>query len=286
MRGHRARTWQVAAALLVAVLLAAGSLAWGLWAVDNRVQGLEGEVSRAAAQRDEQAAAAAQLADQVRGLGATPTVTPAPTAAATPGPGGLSPDAVQAIVVSELSRRGATLTDAQVDRVARVAASQVPRPRDGRTPTDEQVRAVVESVVAKVCTGNTCQGPKGDQGERGPGPSDEQLDAALAGFCADRGGCVGPTGKDGLPGEQGPPGPAGPAGKDGLPGPEGPAGPAGKDGLPGSDGRGIRSGPDFVRDDNGQCVARTTYTDDTVYDSPASDTACPPLPVLPTPPSE
>lgn len=59
------------------------------------------------------------------------------------------------------------------------------------------------------------QGAQGEPGQPGPGPSDEQVAAALAAFCAANNGCAGP---------QGPQGTTGPAGEPGAPGPACPAG--------------------------------------------------------------
>lgn len=66
--------------------------------------------------------------------------------------------------------------------------------------------------------GETVVGPAGPQGERGPGPSDAQVRAAVDDFCG-QGRCVGPAG---------PAGPPGPPGADStVPGPAGPPGPPG-----------------------------------------------------------
>ncbi|WP_020579991.1 hypothetical protein [Actinopolymorpha alba] len=42
---------------------------------------------------------------------------------------------------------------AQVDESHKAAASQVPKPRDDRTPTAEEIGAVVDQVVADVSAG-------------------------------------------------------------------------------------------------------------------------------------
>lgn len=69
--------------------------------------------------------------------------------------------------------------------------------------------------------GASIVGPAGPQGERGPGPTDPQVRAAVDDFCG-QGRCVGPAGPEG---PQGPPGPAGADST--VPGPPGPAGPPG-----------------------------------------------------------
>ncbi len=56
---------------------------------------------------------------------------------------------------------------------------------------------------------STVAGPKGDQGqtgERGPGPTDAQVAAAVEAWCTARGDCAGPVGPAGPAGPQGPPG--------------------------------------------------------------------------------
>ncbi|MEQ7008459.1 hypothetical protein ABN028_19995 [Actinopolymorpha sp. B17G11] len=276
----RPATWKITATAVAAVAVAVASLGYGVARIYTQVEDLqsanvrlEDRADRADAARDKQAVAAEQLSEQVRALGAEPVVTPAP-APPPPRSGGVSAAEVRSIVADELDDRRLELTPAQIASVARVAASQVPRPRDGSTPTAADIRPVVRDVVAAVCSGDACRGAKGDQGDRGeagepgepgrpgepgdtgppgPGPTDEQIDARLAAYCAERGGC------------QGPPGPAGEDGADGA---------DGADGRDGRDGRGIQSGPDFVRDESGNCVARTTYTDGTTYESDAGEAAC------------
>lgn len=48
----------------------------------------------------------------------------------------------------------------------------------------------------------------------------------------------------------------------------------GTDGQPGEPGVSIVSGPDFVWDDEGQCVARTRYSNGQIYDSPVNQIVC------------
>ncbi|MCG7285347.1 hypothetical protein MHY85_05075 [Cellulomonas sp. ACRRI] len=53
-------------------------------------------------------------------------------------------------------------------------------------------------------------GAQGPQGVAGPGPTDEQIAAAVAAYCVANNGCMGPQGVQGI---------AGPAGEPGAPGP-------------------------------------------------------------------
>jgi len=143
---------------------------------------------------------------------------------------------VRAIVRQEMAARNVSLTDSQVRRIADVAADQLPAPEDGedgepgRPPTEDEVRAVVQDVVAAVIAANPPEdgedgeqgpqgvegppGPQGVPGERGPGPSDEQVDAGIARYCSQQpgGSCEGTPGQDGQDGTDGA------DGEDGAPG--------------------------------------------------------------------
>lgn len=55
-------------------------------------------------------------------------------------------------------------------------------------------------------------GPAGPAGADGPGPTEDQVAAAIAAWCAPRNDCVGPQGAEGPPGPAGPSGPQGPPG--------------------------------------------------------------------------
>lgn len=145
-----------------------------------------------------------------------PSVTPVSPSAG-PLVVGLSVDTVRAVVASELAQQKVTLTQAEISQIARVAATLVPKPADGKTPTPAQVQPVVTSVVAAYCAGDKCvpqPGAKGDRGDKGepgadaPKVTDEELLAAakqaLAAYCAqDSKPC---TPKDGADGKEGPQG--------------------------------------------------------------------------------
>ena len=100
------------------------------------------------------------------------------------------------------------------------------------------------------------RGPKGDpgidgpRGLTGPGPTGEQVLAAIAAYCSNdncRGteGVKGDPGGAGVPGPKGDVGAVGPAGVDGtsIQGPAGPAGADGAAGQPGADGATGATGP-------------------------------------------
>jgi len=183
-----------------------------------------GERDAAIAQRDVYAKQADQLLEQVKALGAQPVVTPSPVPSSGPTAKSLTSDEVRAVVTDELTRYKLTITPAEINQIARVAATMVPKPKDGRSPTPAQVRPVVAAAVAAYCVGDKCvkQGPTGKPGNDGepgrdaPKVTDAELleaaQQALASYCANQpgGSCQGPAGPPGadstLPGPQGEPG--------------------------------------------------------------------------------
>ncbi|HEX2642604.1 MAG TPA: hypothetical protein VHU81_06410 [Thermoanaerobaculia bacterium] len=130
---------------------------------------------------------------------------------------------IQAMIVTELAKTNPKLTPSQVQQIARVAASLVPKPADGKTPTTEQLKPLIAVAVAVFCGEDRCVGKPGRDGKDGqdaPAPTDEYLRAlvneSLAAYCNQDNrpcqGAVGPTGP------QGPAGPSGPAGSTGAAG--------------------------------------------------------------------
>lgn len=130
-------------------------------------------------------------------------------------------------------------------------------------PTPEEIAEDVaeENDVDVDSIGPSPAGPQGERGDAGPigpsgpGPTPEQIDDAVASYCASRNGCVGAVGADaGAPtqaqlvaavaaycgieecvGPQGGIGPVGPT-PSVIPGPAGPAGADGQDGTNGTNG--------------------------------------------------
>lgn len=155
------------------------------------------------------------LAAQVTALGATPVVQPS-TLPGAPGPKGAA------------GARGPGPTATQVsDAVAVYCAGH-----DGCTsgPTAAQVAVAIRGF----CAAGQCRGAPGDDatgapgaagqpgqngrdGAAGPGPTDDQLAAAVVSYCSAHDNCAGPAGGSGSPGPTGPPG------------------------APGADGRGVTS---------------------------------------------
>jgi hypothetical protein len=79
----------------------------------------------------------------------------------------------------------------------------------GKPPTVDQV---LEG-LRRCSDGGGCRGADGEDGKDAPPPSDMQILAGVAAYCAAHGACTGAQGMpgtDGSPGPEGPPGPAGP----------------------------------------------------------------------------
>lgn len=114
-------------------------------------------------------------------------------------------DEVRVIANAEISRRGLVVSPSQLSSVAKQAASLVPKPKDGISPTPEQVKNVVVATVAAVCANDACKGDTGKTGEQGPGPTDEQVAAIVKTFCNSDGrvDCVGAKGNTGDTGPKG-----------------------------------------------------------------------------------
>lgn len=163
---------------------------------------------------------------------------------------GLSRDDVAAIVQAQLA--GKTVTVDQVMQMV-ISVYNSNKPADGKpgpAPTADQVLEAVQIV----CGGGKCQGPKGDAA---PPASPAEIYAQVQAYCGSEGSpCRGPQGDRGETGAQG---------------------------ISVTDQR-------FVRDDQGACVFRVTYTNPAdgtsrVADTPAGDAACPSVapPVTTTP---
>lgn len=78
----------------------------------------------------------------------------------------------------------------------------------------ENERKELRSQIADLTTQN--RGPQGPEGDPGRAPTEEEIAAAVADYCAANGGCIGPKGDTGAPGKNGVNGAAGPAGANGA----------------------------------------------------------------------
>lgn len=158
------------------------------------------------------------------------------------GGSGLDRDQVVALVNSQIAGKAVTVNEV-MDMVAQVYAAHPPAPgKDAPAPTAEQVLAAVTAV----CGSARCQGPKGDQGDTGatgspgPGATDEQVRAQVEAYCGAQadGSCKGAKG------DQGP--------------------------------QGVSVvKQEFIRNDQGVCVSRVTFSDGATADGTAGDAACP-----------
>jgi len=155
----------------------------------------------------------ATLASQVESLGATPAVS--------------APEAVKGDKGDRgpQGERGPVGPGPSADQVRQAVAAYLAAnpPAVGRPPNDAEIAAAVAAYCGKVggCRGATgaqgpagrqgesVAGPAGPQGEPGPRPTDDQVSAAVSGWCAANNGCAGPVGPAGAAGATGPQGPQG-----------------------------------------------------------------------------
>lgn len=185
-------------ASITAGLVATTALAAAVSSVSGSVADLKADAVESARERD---ALFAQLEEE----GLRPVVTPDNESLAEPDQ--LGERGVRAIVAEELAQQDLRLTAVQVDQIARVAAAGVPPGEDGESPSDEEVRAVVQDVVAAVCADDACRGPAGTDA---PPVTDAQITARVEAYCAAHNGCRGPAGDSvkGDKGDKGDPGPS------------------------------------------------------------------------------
>lgn len=149
-----------------------------------------------------------------------PTVTPSPPP---PQPDEFTAEeatAVRQIVANLLSRQKVSITQAEISQISKAAAAiavqQIPKPKDGKTPTAAEMQLYAKLSVAAYCAGDRCRapvatpipGPPGRDGENGkdaPKITDEELlksvQAALTSYCGlETKPCKGIDGKQGDPG--------------------------------------------------------------------------------------
>jgi outer membrane murein-binding lipoprotein Lpp len=180
-----------------------------------QVDTLKGQV-HANGQIAQSAKAAAEEANRRLAAAGKPTVpvpTEAPVSPTVAPSAGVTDAEVRSIVSSAIRAYSPTLSPAQVEQVARVAAPKVVKPKDGKSPTPAELQPLVAVAVTTFCGEDRCakQGPKGDSA---PPVTDERLsaliDTSLAAYCAAHNGCAGADST--VPGPVGPTGPVGPEG--------------------------------------------------------------------------
>lgn len=201
---------------------------------------------------------------------------PGPTGSpGSPGPSGLPGQSGEP---GEPGEPGPPPSNAQVSRAVALYCS------GGQCDGDDATITQVRAAVALYCDNRgQCRGPQGATGaagedgqdgspgvpgetgapgavgQRGPGPTDSQVEQAVNQYCSTRNNCRGPQGETGAPGAPGEPGAPGLQGPPGDPGAQGPAG------------RGIAS--IACASEDADEVFTITYTDGTV-----ETVACQPAP--------
>jgi len=135
-----------------------------------------------------------------------PTVTISPERPPQPPGNGLSAEDIRNIVAAEVARRNLTVTPAQMSTIAASAAKLVPKPKDGKTPTNAELQPLASAAVATFCANDACRGKDGltpADGKDALPPSDERLTEILTAYCSTRNGCIGGKGDQGDKGGQG-----------------------------------------------------------------------------------
>jgi hypothetical protein len=167
-------------------------------------------------QADENRQGLVEANRRLKAAGKQPVPVPAQTPVQVPSSDGLSAEeyaTVRAMIDAEVSKARAPITQAEVTQIARVAATFVPRPRDGKSVTAAELQPLVAVALATYCGEGRCtgragdDGAKGDTGDRGadaPKVTDEQLRpliaTSLAAYCGQPDKpCDGRDGKDGAP---------------------------------------------------------------------------------------
>lgn len=160
---------------------------------------------------------------RLKAAGEAPVPVPTPTPVAVSASDGLNAAEyaqVRALVDAEVSKAKAPITQAEVTQIARVAATFVPKPKDGKSVTAAELQPLVAIALATYCGEDRCTGRSGDDGAKGdtgdqgepgkdaPKVTDEQLRPLIAtsleAYCAqDSKPCAGKVGEKGDPGPAG-----------------------------------------------------------------------------------
>lgn len=187
----------------IALVLAMAAIGLAIALVSHRVDTLGAQLEESRTDRtslrselNEQEAASTALAEQVKRLGGKPVVDP-PT------------------VPPAAGQRGPGPTEAQVRAaVADYCSGDRCKPTVSRSQVAEAVAAYCAKDACKGAPGvatdgadgtdgtDGTDGADGSDGAPGPGPTDEQIAAAVEAYCAD-GKCKGESGRDGADGADG-----------------------------------------------------------------------------------
>lgn len=222
----------MATSLIVAAFAIGGQSEAGQRANRNftAAQEAKATASAAAGQASVAVSAAEEANRRLRAAGKptvpvpTITVSAPPPVVAIEGLNGQQLLTVQSLIESALARYQPSMSAAQIQQAAAAAASLVPKPKDGHTPTAAELQPLVIAAQAAFCAGGRCDGktgatgpvgPSGAPGANGspgadaPAVTDEQLKplivSALAAYCESQPGgtCKGLTGDTGATGARG-----------------------------------------------------------------------------------
>lgn len=212
--------WLAMALVLAATLGATYRTDKQLMQSSSQVETLKGQVS-ANGQIAQSAKDAAEEANRRLAAAGKPTV-PVPTESpVSPVPREIPVDeftaeeesAVRQIVAEQIALAKTPITQAEITQIARVAATLVPKPKDGKSVTTAELQPLITVALATYCANDRCVGkpaptitPRpgrdGRDGADAPKVTDEQLRplivASLANYCAQDSrpcdGKIGPTG--------------------------------------------------------------------------------------------
>lgn len=202
------RTRISSAASWVALAMVAALLGLGLLALVHRVETLDGALEESRSDRralhselDDRKAESQALADQVERLGGKPVVDPGEPSAPIPGPVFATQAQVnEAVSVICAGTSSCRPTEAQVKTTLRAICGDcrgddgkdAEPAKDGTDGQDATITAEqIDAAVARNC---------GEDGCRGPGPTDQQVDDRIAAYCSEGDNC-GKDGKDGVDGK-------------------------------------------------------------------------------------
>lgn len=178
---RREKLFVILAALALSLGLIGFAVAWG--ARDEASNRADRNAEAAATAQDTankagaQASTAVEAANEAnRRLKAAgkptvpvPTITPAapPPTVVVEGLSGSQESAVRAIVAGQLAAYQPTIPPAAIQQIATLAASLVPKPKDGHTPTAAELQPLVAAAQATYCASGRCEGKPGTPGVPG-----------------------------------------------------------------------------------------------------------------------
>jgi hypothetical protein len=200
----------------LATLVLAGAIVWLIGHVGQQ----DARITHLVDAGNDSAKQGQQLAEQVRGLGATPVVQPAAPAPSgptivpvpIPGPGPTQAqidDAVATYLLAHPPAAGKSVTPAMVATAVGDFLTAHP-PEPGHAPTPEEIATAASNYIAAHVA--DFRGTPGKNGTDGTNATDAQVKAAVTAYCDAHNICAGPAGQTGPTGKTGAPGPTCPPG--------------------------------------------------------------------------